>query len=222
MDAQAEGGADAGLDAAAEAASEAGNDAATEAGNDAATEAGGDDSGEDAQSDAAPVDAANDVADGPVCSSPYDAASNRMQAQPAPSNWDDSFGGTAHNQMTAVTLCGLPGIHWVQSGVGAGQWIKIYLQQAPYNSNLQPGSAYTASIALMGTGAYHLDVWDGNGGAGAGDNQTPSQTLSPTQPTVFTRTFTEGTGTDPQIQVRVDANTATTNVDLYVWDIAVY
>jgi hypothetical protein len=217
-------------------------DAATDGASDVAADSADDatvDSTTDAAADAsadAPEDSAADVAvDADAGSCPVvDASASLMIAQPDPatgntsgfaSDWDDSFGGNAYQHMTATTECGAPATHWVQSGVAAGAWIKVY----PNNTNngalyylasaLSAGTAYTASVTLSGTGTYHLDFFDGNGGSGRGDNPSADATLGPTTATTLSVPFTEGTGS-PELQLRV-AGTGNVDVDVTIWNVTI-
>jgi hypothetical protein len=80
---------------------------------------------------------------------------------------------------------------------------------------------------MSGSGTYHLNVFDGGGGApdggpgGVGDTYTDAVTLT-NAPHSFTVGFTLGLGSGPQIQVRVDGSGALADVDVRLWHVAIY
>ncbi len=184
----------------------------------------------DAAAPVPPPDAADEPpGSNPGCS-PFDAAANLMRAQPAPSSWYGNGIADLNTHMTATTVCGQPATHWVQTNAPPDDWIYIFLDSAPFNSNLITGQSYSATFAIQGAAVddsitIALDVWDGLGGPGKGDNRTPFLPITATTPTVFTQSFTQGTGMDPQIQVRWDqtgSTSASISVDLLIWNVAVY
>jgi hypothetical protein len=199
-------------------------------GGDAGKDANGTDTGTDAETDGATKDGAtSDAGDSGsisiVCptvdaGAGADAGANLLKVQPLPSNWDDSFGGKAQNSMTSVAACGFTATKWAETGVKAGQWIKIYPDNDPFLASLQAGTTYVASVTVVGTGTYHLVIWDGNGGKGIGNNPTQPVVLSPTAPTTLTTKFTMGTGTPPEFQIVVDG-TGNVDTDLTMWDLAI-
>src|SRR5205823_2918198 len=132
------------------------------------------------------------------------------------------FGGNAHLNMSAATACNGFATHWLQSGVAAGSWIKIYPNNAPFSANLVKAHTYTASMTLSGSGAAHINMWDGYGAAdatGIGDNPGPSITLGAT-PRRTSVTFTMGGTTPPELQLRVDG-TGSVNVDMTISDVTI-
>ena len=198
-------------------------DASHDAGDlDGATDAGlGAEAGTDASIEEAGVVEAGNDAGGLFCvngDAGEDAAANLLQAQPGPSDWDDSFGGGAHNFMTSTIACGSPATHWVESNVLYGAWIKIYPLRAPFNANIQSTMAYTASVTLAGTGAAHVDIWDGGGDGGAGDHFDAPVTLTST-PATLSVPFTRGAGA-PEFQIRIDG-AGVNDVDMTIWDVSI-
>jgi hypothetical protein len=153
-------------------------------------------------------------ADGLPCGAP----ANLMQAQPVALGWGDSFGDIAKNHMTNSTSpCGDPATHWVEANVPSGGWIKVLPAASPYNATLVAGQKYTATVRITGTASnVFLNIWDGNGGAGIGDNPSTQTDLSAT-PHIYTVSFTMGTGA-PELQVRAGGGG---NVDMLIWGLSI-
>lgn len=185
----------------------------------------------------------------PPGGSTIDAGSNLLVEQPNPSlgenagvafNWDDSWGDAfdtspdpAYEHMTSALACGGLATSWKQVGVGVGQWLKFFPDNTSQPSGqlyfvaspLVAGQAYTASITLFGSGTYHLNIYDGAGGAGVGDNAGAPVTLDGAHATTLSVPFTMGTGT-PEFQLRVDADAQTSatglaSVDVTMWGAAI-
>jgi hypothetical protein len=197
-------------------------------------ESGAPDGSSDAPSSDAPLadSPADVVPDAFVCPPAIDPQTNWLAADPSPADWLGNFHGLApapSGYMTATTECGQTAVHWVQSGVPiAAGWIFLYVDNPPFMASLQTGSSYTATFAVMGTAPgilVYLDVWDGGGSPGMGDNSQPPVALTPGTVFTFTQPFTEGTGTDPQIQLRwvlaPGSNASTVDVDLTIWNVAI-
>jgi hypothetical protein len=129
--------------------------------------------------------------------------------------------------MSRVDVCGGLGTRWTESGIPTGGWIKIFPNNTNANASqlyflsspLAQGQAYEASITLMGSGSYHLNIWDGGK-----DNAGPSVTLSPGVPATLTVPFVMGAGS-PEFQLRIDGTdggSGTASVDVTMWNLGIY
>ena len=103
----------------------------------------------------------------------------------------------------------------------------MFPHDAPFDVTLVAGQTYVASITVSGSGTCHMDVWDTGGSlpdggpGGTGDNATPQVVLT-SQPHTFALPFRMGTGTAPELQLRIDGAGKMADIDAMLWHVAIF
>jgi predicted alpha-1,6-mannanase (GH76 family) len=154
-------------------------------------------------------------------------STNLVQAQPTavktppdPTSWDDGFPPPYHGALdiTNVTsVTGEPATRWQGKALPANDWLKVFVDSYPFSAGLVPGSKYTASVIVTGTGSCHLDVWNGSK-----DSFASPVTLSDT-PQVLSLAFQMSAAGQAEFQIRNDGpKGGTVDIDVTMWDVAVY